>query len=125
MQHRSERVADQIQSFLAEVLRLRFKDPRLGFVTLTAVELSRDLRSARIFVSVLGSAAERRDSLEILRRGSGFLRHQLAQGLRLRYTPTLTFIDDASLARADRVSRLLDQLQPGAPEAAPEEPEDQ
>ena len=119
MQHRVERVAEQIQSFLAEVLRLRFKDPRLGFVTLTAVELSRDLRSARVYVSVLGSEQERQASLEALRRGVGFLRHELGQGLKLRYTPSLTFIEDTSLARADRVSRLIDQLHPGAPPDAP------
>jgi ribosome-binding factor A len=113
VQHRVERVAEQIQSFLAEVLRLRFKDPRLGFVTLTAVKLSRDLRSARVYVSVLGSETERRASLEALRRGVGFLRHELANGLKLRHTPNLTFVDDTSLARADRVSRLLEELHPG------------
>lgn len=110
MQHRSERVAEQIQGFLSEVLRQRFKDPRLGFVTLTEVQLSRDLRSARVYVSVLGDERQRRESLAALRRGVGFLRHELASGLKLRYTPTLTFIADTSMARADRLQRLFEQL---------------
>ncbi|HEX9636801.1 MAG TPA: 30S ribosome-binding factor RbfA [Acidobacteriota bacterium] len=124
MQHRSERVAEQIQAFLSEVLQQRFKDPRLGFVTLTEVRLSRDLRSARVYVSVLGDERQRQESLEALRRGVGFLRHQLAHGLKLRHTPTLTFVSDTAPARADRLQRLFDQLHPGpADDSGPSEGE--
>jgi ribosome-binding factor A len=118
MQHRPERVAELIQERLAELLRSRFRDPRLGFVTVTEVKLSGDLRHARVYVSVLGGAEQERASLAALRHGAAFLRHELATGLKLRHTPVLSFIADAGPAQADRIARLLDAIHTGQQAAA-------
>ena len=84
------------------------EDPRIGFVTVTAVETSPDLRSARVFVSVLGGAEEREATLAGLRSSHGVLQAAVAHQLRLKRTPTLTFHYDESPERGVRVSRLLD-----------------
>jgi ribosome-binding factor A len=116
-------VADLIQEEISSLFRKGMKDPRLGFVTITEVEVTPDLRYAKIFVSVLGSEEEVKDSLKALASASGFLRHELGQRLRLRYIPELSFILDTSIERGDRILRLLkeveegDQEHPGAPGA--------
>lgn len=86
------------------------KDPRIGFVTVTRVELAADLRNARVFVGILGTPEERKKSLAGLQAASGFLRRALGQSLRLRYTPELSFKYDEGLEHTDRVARLLDEI---------------
>jgi ribosome-binding factor A len=83
-------------------------DPRIGFVTVTAVETSPDLRSARVYVSVLGSADERQASLEGLRSSHGVLQARIAQELRIKRTPTLSFHYDESGERGVRISKMLE-----------------
>jgi ribosome-binding factor A len=116
-------VADLIREEVSSLLRKGMKDPRLGFVTITDVEVTPDLHYAKIFVSVLGSEEEVKDSIKALTSASGFLRHELGQRLRLRYIPELSFKLDTSIERGDRILRLLreveeeDQEHPGAPGA--------
>jgi len=83
------------------------KDPRIGFVTVTGVETSPDLRSARVFVSVLGQEAEREAALEGLRSSAGFLQAQVGTELRMKRTPTLEFVYDDSVERGMRISEIL------------------
>ena len=85
------------------------QDPRIGFVTVTAVETSPDLRSARVFVSVLGDAAERKATLSGLASSHGVLQAAIAREMRIKRTPTLSFHYDETPERGVRVSRLLDQ----------------
>jgi len=106
--HRSERIADLIRHELANVLREEVRDPRLGFVTLTAVDLSPDLRNARVFVTVLGQ--DEQQSLSALKRATPFLRRSLARRAGLRYTPELHFLFDSSVATASRVEELLREI---------------
>ena len=118
---RSARIADQIQRELAEVIRLEMRDPRVGLVTLTGVELSRDQSHAKVFFTVLGS--ESGDSLEGLQRAAGFLRSELARRLTTRKVPELHFAYDESVERGVRLSQLIDAaVRPPAPAAPVRKP---
>jgi ribosome-binding factor A len=106
---RMPRVNEVIREVLGAAIATELKDPRVGFVTVTEVETSPDLRAARVYVSVLGSEAEREKALEGLRSAHGFLQARIAAELRIKRTPTLTFHYDESIERGARLSRLLDQ----------------
>jgi ribosome-binding factor A len=106
---RMRRVNEAVREVLSARLAEGLKDPRIGFVTLTGVETSPDLRSARVYVSVLGDEQARSDAIAGLRSSSGFLQAQLAAELRLKRTPTLTFVYDDSIERGMRISSLLDE----------------
>ena len=106
---RSARIADQIQRSLAEVIRLELRDPRVGLVTLTGVELSRDQSHAKVFFTAFGADSVAETALEGLRRASGFLRSELAHRLSTRSVPELHFEHDVSIERGARLSRLIDE----------------
>jgi len=105
---RASRVADQIQRDLSGLIRQEVKDPRVGLVTITAVEVNRDLSHAKIYVSSLAEAAGVEQSVEALQRAAGFLRSQLSRTLNLRSVPQLQFLYDASVERGVRLSHLID-----------------
>ena len=109
---RSARIADQIQRSLAELIRTEVRDPRVGLVTLTGVELSRDQSHAKVFFTVLASASGSGDA-EAATRGlqnaAGFLRSALAQDLTTRKVPELHFEFDESVERGVRLTRLIDE----------------
>lgn len=120
---RSARIADQIQRELAEVIRLEMRDPRVGLVTLTGVELSRDQSHAKVFFTVLGAEPDGGDSLEGLQRAAGFLRSELARRLTTRKVPELHFAFDESVERGVRLSALIDAaVRPPAPVAPARKP---
>jgi len=108
--HRAERVADVIRRELGMLLERAVKDPRVGFVTVTRVEVTRDLRTARVAVTILGDRSQEKKSLAGLLAAQGFLRHELGQRLGLRYTPELEFHLDQSLESESRVEELLRQM---------------
>jgi ribosome-binding factor A len=123
--HRAEKVGDVVREVLSRVLREELRDPRVGFVTITDVRVSPDLRHARVFVSKLGPAAEREAAVAALKRAAPFLRRALAEHAGLRRTPDLQFVGDATLETGDRVERLLDDLEKQRPpEAGTDAPED-
>jgi ribosome-binding factor A len=103
------RVNEAVREVLSERLAEGLKDPRIGFVTVTAVETSTDLRHARVFVSVLGGEEERSSTLEGLTSSHGFLQAGLARQLRLKRTPTLEFVYDESIDRGMKISELLEK----------------
>ncbi|MEX2154069.1 MAG: 30S ribosome-binding factor RbfA [Gemmatimonadaceae bacterium] len=108
---RADRVAEAIREQVATFLSEGAKDPRLvGMVTITAVDVPRDLRSAKIFVSILGTDSERSATLEALESMTGHLRSRLAKSLRLRLAPEIAFKLDESVARAARIESLLAQV---------------
>jgi ribosome-binding factor A len=119
MTHRRERVGDLIRDVLSEVVLRESKDPRLQrFFTITEVEISPDLKHARVYVSVMGSREDKMELLRGLEAAQGFLRHELASRTKLRYTPELDFRLDESIERGDRILRLLKEISPGPrPEA--------
>jgi ribosome-binding factor A len=108
---RAERVADQIRMEVADILMRKIKDPRVRSVTVTDVELTNDLRIARIFVTALGNEAETKDVFAGLTKASGFVRSELGRRLTLRYLPEVVFLKDVSGPRGDRVLQLLDEIQ--------------
>ena len=115
---RRARIADQIQRSLAEVIRLELRDPRVGLVTLTGVELARDQSHAKVFFTVLGAESAARDAAEGLQRAAGFLRSQLAHRLTTRKVPELHFAFDESVERGVRLSRLIDEAVAPPPKPA-------
>jgi ribosome-binding factor A len=120
---RTERLAEEIREEVALLIASELKDPRIGFVTVTRVEVTPDLRTARIYVGVLGTEKQRTTSLAGLKQGAGFLRRALGRTLRLRYTPELLFQYDEGLEASDRVAKLLAEIG-SSPTAAPEDSED-
>ena len=115
---RRARIADQIQRELAEVIRLELRDPRVGLITLTGVELSRDQSHAKVFFTVLGAESAAENAAEGLRRGAGFLRTQLAHRLTTRKVPELHFEFDESVERGMRLSKLIDEAVAPPPKPA-------
>ncbi len=107
---RTRRVAEQVQKELAQIIQLEMKDPRLGLVTVSAVDISRDLAFADIHVSFMGIDDQEQidESVEVLNGASGFLRSQLARAMKLRSTPRLRFYFDNSLRRAQHLSTLIE-----------------
>jgi ribosome-binding factor A len=105
------RVNESLREVLSEGLG-ELNDPRIGLVTITGVETSADLRSARVFVSVLGSERKREQSLHGLRAAHGVLQARIGRELRLKRTPQLAFEYDPSVVRGVEMSRLIDELAP-------------
>ncbi len=108
-QRRNERLAEEIREEVAKIIGTGLKDPRIGFVTVTRVELTADLRTARVHVGVLGQAAEREKTLAGLRQAAGFVRRELGRRVRVRHTPELQFLYDQGLDATERVARLLNE----------------
>ncbi len=109
---RMRRVDEAVRAVLSDAIASDVKDPRVGFVTVTQVKTSPDLRHARVYVSVLGNESVRAESLEGLRSAHGFLQRRVAAELTLKHTPSLTFQYDDSVDRGMRISQLLDETEP-------------
>lgn len=107
---RADRVADQIRMEVADILMRKIKDPRVRSVTVTDVELKKDLRIARVFVTTMEQNKDERHVFDGLAKASGFVRAELGRRLALRYLPEVIFMKDVSGPRADRVLKLLDGL---------------
>ena len=105
---RNQRLGNQVLRTLNELLRFESKDPRLKLVSLTSVDLSRDLSVARVYFSLLDLNADPQEVLEGLERASGFLRGRLGREIKIRHVPELRFAHDDSAAEAQRISSLID-----------------
>ena len=103
------RVDEAVREVLSDAISLKVKDPRIGFVTVNAVETSPDLRRARVFVSVLGNEGVRKRSMQGLRSAHGILQRAVASELRLKHTPTLEFLYDDTSERGMRIAELIDR----------------
>jgi len=104
---RTRRVGEQIQRELAELIRAELKDPRLGMVSISAVQVSRDFGHAKVYVSVLGTGEQSRESVKVLNHAAGFLRHKLGKLLHIRVIPELHFFLDRSLEEGARLGALI------------------
>lgn len=120
---RPSRVGEQIREDLTELLAREVHDPGIGFLTITRVQVTSDLQSARVYYTTLGDAQARKQSSRALERATPFLRRQLGRRLRLRRIPELHFFFDENIERLDRVDRILQELQRerAAPAEAPSE----
>ena len=110
MSRRTQQVGEFLREELTDIIRREVKDPRLGFWSVTRVEVPPDLRTARVYVSVLGDDEERTATLAALRSAAGFIRHHLKPRLRMRQIPELEFRDDRSMEHADAIGRALRQI---------------
>ncbi|MHB1043063.1 MAG: 30S ribosome-binding factor RbfA [Eubacteriales bacterium] len=110
MSFRPERLAEAIKKEISALLQDELKDPRIGFASITAVEVTPDLRYARVFVSVFGPPETQRATLEALQKAQGFIRGELGKRIRLRHSPEITFKLDESIGRGTRVLKLLNEV---------------
>jgi ribosome-binding factor A len=108
--HRAEKMADLIREIVARLLREEVRDPRIGFVTLTDVRMTPDLKHARVFFSALGGAPPRAEAGKALAHAAPFLRRALAREARFRYTPEIHFEEDPSVESGFRVDALLREI---------------
>ncbi len=110
-QHRQEKLGELIAAELSDLLRNRVKDPRVGFASITHVEVSGDLRHAKVFVSVMGTEEEKVASMKGLKNAAGYLRHELAGRIVLRYMPEITFKLDTSIEEGARILALINKIE--------------
>jgi ribosome-binding factor A len=121
MTRRTDQVGEALREAVAEIIGHGLKDPRIGFVTITRVEVTPDLRTAKVLFGVLGDMAQREKTLAGLRAAAGFIRREIGRRIQIRHTPELTFQYDVGIEATDRVARLLDE---NPPLSAHDEPAD-
>jgi ribosome-binding factor A len=107
---RANRVGEQMKKELSDIIGRKLKDPRVGFVTVTAVEVTGDLQQATVFISVLGNDEEKEKTLAGLAKASGFIRSEIGKRIRLRKTPEIFFQFDSSIEYGNRIETLLDNI---------------
>jgi len=103
------RIDHELQRELAKLISTQLKDPRLGFVTVTRVEITNDLQTAKVFVSIIGDRHVAKQSMEALEHAKGFLRGELGHAVSLRHTPSISFVEDRTTERAIALSKVLAQ----------------
>jgi ribosome-binding factor A len=109
--YRIERLNSLFRQEISDLVQRQVKDPRLGsFISITAVEISPDMRYAKVFVSRLGTDIERKETLKALTSASGFIRHELAERLKTRRIPELNFRLDNTIEKADKILRIIDEI---------------
>jgi ribosome-binding factor A len=110
MSLRANRVGEQMKKELGEIISRKIKDPRIGFVTVTDVRVSGDLQIAKVYISVLGDAEKREDTLKGLAKAKGFIRSEIGQRIRLRKTPEILFEFDESVDYGNRIETLIHEI---------------
>ncbi|HEY8909620.1 MAG TPA: 30S ribosome-binding factor RbfA [Desulfosporosinus sp.] len=105
--HRPNRLAESLKEEISQLIRVELKDPRIGFVTLTSVEVAGDLAHAKVYISVLGTEDEGKESLDVLNRAAGFVRSEIGKRIRLRHVPAIVFVYDPSIEHGAHILKLL------------------
>jgi ribosome-binding factor A len=109
------RVSEQIKKELSQIIQAEMKDPRIRFLTVTAVETTNDLSMSKVYLSIMGTEDEKQATLQALASGRGYIRTELAKRIRLRITPELQFVMDASMDYSERIEQLLIQIHKNGP----------
>ena len=104
---RADRLGDLIQREISDILQRRIKDPRIGFCTILRVDVSRDLRHAKVFVSIMGTEYQQKDTLAGLKSATGFIRREIGNRIMLRHTPEIVFRIDRSVDHSIRIAQLI------------------
>jgi ribosome-binding factor A len=110
MSHRPNRVGEQMKKELTEIIGRKIKDPRIGFVTVTDVQVTGDLQQATVYISVLGDDEQKENTLKGLAKAKGFIRSEIGHRIRLRKTPEIIFEFDESIDYGNRIETLLHEL---------------
>lgn len=105
--HRANRLAETLKEEISQLIRVELKDPRIGFVTLTSVDVADDLSHAKVYISVLGTEEEGNASLDALNRAAGFVRSEIGKRIRLRHVPSIVFKYDPSIQHGAHIAKLL------------------
>ncbi len=111
-QYRTGRLSEEFKKEISDIIKNDLKDPRVGFVSVVFVEMSGDLRHAKVYVSVLGDEKEVQNSMAALKSATGFIRREMSQRIHLRYTPEITFFYDDSIAHGVKISKILADVLP-------------
>ncbi|MDR3288059.1 MAG: 30S ribosome-binding factor RbfA [Peptococcaceae bacterium] len=119
--HRAYRLAETLKEEISQMIREELKDPRLGFVTVTGVDVADDLSYAKVYVSVLGEAEAAKGSLKILNGAAGYVRSEIAKRIRLRYAPEIVFKHDSSVEQGAHIAKLLRAMEGQGQEGGPDE----
>lgn len=112
---RQKRVADRIQEEISTLIQREMNDPRLALVTVTRVNIDRELEHANVFVSTVGDEARQKEVMRVLDGAKGFIRREVGRRVQLRYTPLLVFHWDPGLEKVEQVGRMLDELKTSTP----------
>ncbi|MEH7387918.1 MULTISPECIES: 30S ribosome-binding factor RbfA [Bacillus] len=110
MSLRPNRVGEQMKKELSDIIGRKIKDPRIGFVTVTDVQVTGDLQQAKVFISVLGDEEQRQNTLKGLAKAKGFIRSEIGQRIRLRKTPEILFEFDESIDYGNRIETILHEI---------------
>jgi ribosome-binding factor A len=110
MSIRSTRVGEQMKKELSEIIGRKIKDPRIGFVTVTDVQVTGDLQQAKVYISVLGDEEQKQNTLKGLAKAKGFIRSEIGQRIRLRKTPEILFEFDESITYGNRIETILHDI---------------
>lgn len=111
MSYRTRRVAEEMKREIANILKEDIKDPRVGFVTITSVEVTPDFRYAKVFVSIYGDEEEVNEALTGLEKASGYIRREIGHRIKLRYTPELSFRFDDSIRHGAKIAQILADME--------------
>lgn len=104
------RVGEQLKKELSDIFQRELKDPRIGFLTVTHVDVTGDLQQAKVYISVLGDEQEKEETLNAIAKASGFIRSEVGKRIRLRHTPELSFHFDESIEYGSKIEKLLEEL---------------
>lgn len=107
---RTNRVAEQIKKELGIIIQREMKDPRIGFITVTGVEVTNDLSQAKVFISIMGDAEQQAESLRALEKAQGFLRSEIGSRIQMRHVPELVFKRDQSIEYGSKIESIIAQL---------------
>ncbi|SDE98339.1 ribosome-binding factor A [Paenibacillus sp. cl6col] len=107
---RSGRVGEQMKKELSQLIQTEIKDPRIGFITVTGVDVTNDLSQAKVYLSVMGNEEQKDQSMKALEKASGFLRSEIGKRIRLRHTPELLFKIDSSIEYGSHIEKLLGEI---------------
>lgn len=118
---RSDRLGDLIQREISDILHRRIKDPRIGFCTIMRVDVSDDLRHAKVRVSIMGTESQQKSTLAGLKSARGFIRREIGRRIALRHTPEIVFVLDKSVVESLRIAQLISEGQEEMPEQENEE----
>ena len=121
---RKNRMQEEVKKTVSEIVQKEAKDPDIGFVTITNVELSGDLRHAKVYVSIYGDEQQRQKTLDALERATGFVRSELGNRMRFKHVPELVFKFDASIEHGDNINKILRELDIGKDDGETDEEAD-
>lgn len=110
MSTRTERVAELLKVEISDIIRRELKDPRLGFITITDVEVTKDMRHAKVYISVLGDETQKKESLAVLQTASGYIRNEFGHRAAMKIIPDISFRMDSAVEQGSRIFELLQQV---------------